>query len=455
MKKILIATIALCLIGSTVQAQSWKDKLKKATKNLVDGDPEAIAAKAKRDSIAAASAAVEATSVKPTATTPTITKPSKPKAPTTGTTNTPPPAQSGGVTIGGTVGAPNLGTTTNNNNTSGSNPPKGSSSPPPPPAPSGGVTIGGTVGAPNLGTTTNNNNTSGSNPPKGTAPKVTPPSLTGSFEEVKGIPANAEKTINFSNTSNIATVSTAETFLVKDGDALYAMTNFKAPIQQAFQYLIPTLVVWLDGEMIYISPRTDLMSSQETTIKFQVLPEENSKDGEAVCFQVLNNMLSKLTPGNHKLIVGWTASGGHTYDALGWYGEINLAAGDFKLWTATANNVHAGNVSKNELPKAFISDATLESKMVATTNNYARSQGWKETFTKAVITSDWYTIRHELTGVILGRKRSASICATWPDGHCTFQDMGFKQDYDGSKYSSTLIWNGVGSQTEIECHKIK
>ncbi|MBL4593990.1 MAG: hypothetical protein JKX68_09270 [Flavobacteriales bacterium] len=243
--------------------------------------------------------------------------------------------------------------------------------------------------------------------------------------------------------------------MVRDGNAVYATTNFKAPIQQAFQYLIPTLVIWLDGELIYLSPRTDLMSSQETTIKFQILPEEDSKDGEAVCFQVLNNMLSKLTPGNHKLIVGWTASGGHTYDALGWYGEINLAAGDFNRWTATANNVHAGNVSKNELPSAFTSNPTLESKMVATTNRYARSQGWKEIFSKAVITSDWYTIRHELTGVILGRKRSASICATWPDGHCTFQDMGFKQDYDGSKYSSTLIWNGVGSQTEIECHKIK
>jgi hypothetical protein len=46
------------------------------------------------------------------------------------------------------------------------------------------------------------------------------------------------------------------------------MTNLKAPIQKAFQYLIPTLVVWLDGEMIYLSPRTDLMSSQETSIKF-------------------------------------------------------------------------------------------------------------------------------------------------------------------------------------------
>ena len=428
MKKILIAAIALCFIGTTVQAQSWRDRLKKATKSFVDGDSTAIAAKAKRDSIAAAAIITEP--VKPTVSTSPVTPQNKPTTKpvilTPGSTTPKPP--NGGTSIGPKPTIPFTGsspTNSSNSNPSNGKPPKA-----PPAAPSGGSNI-----------------ITPSTPP--------PPAPAGSFGDVKGIPANAEKTINFSNTSNVAVVSAAETFLVRDGNAVYATTNFKAPIQQAFQYLIPTLVIWLDGELIYLSPRTDLMSSQETTIKFQILPEEDSKDGEAVCFQVLNNMLSKLTPGNHKLIVGWTASGGHTYDALGWYGEINLAAGDFNRWTATANNVHAGNVSKNELPSAFTSNPTLESKMVATTNRYARSQGWKEIFSKAVITSDWYTIRHELTGVILGRKRSASICATWPDGHCTFQDMGFKQDYDGSKYSSTLIWNGVGSQTEIECHKIK
>ena len=271
----------------------------------------------------------------------------------------------------------------------------------------------------------------------------------------EGIPGNAEKTINFSIKPDPAVVSRASTITVNDGDPIYSVTNFGAPIMKQFNYLIPTLVIWIDDERIFLLPLAQLQSSQETTLKVTIFPDPETYEEGSISLQILEAALPKMTPDNHTLIVGWTASGGSTKAELGWYGEVNLNAGDVSKWKAVAKKLKGANVAKVELPQAVESDPELEAKMVAFTNKYAQANGWKEKFSKAVITTDWYTLRHKITGEILGRTRDAAMCATWPDGHCTFQIIGFQQDYDGSKYSSSLIWGGVGDQTEIECEKIK
>ncbi len=271
----------------------------------------------------------------------------------------------------------------------------------------------------------------------------------------QGIPDNAEKTINFSTSPNPPVVSKAETITFKDGDAIYSTTNFGGPIVTQFNYLYPTLVIWLDEELVTILPIEELQTSQETKLNIGIFPNPATYDGVSISLGILEAVLAKITPGNHKLIVGWTASGAFTKADLGWYGEINLNAGDASKWKATVKKLNGANVAKVELPEAVESDPALEAKMVAFTNKYALANGWKEKFSKAVITTDWQTIRNELTGAILGRTRDAAMCATWPDGHCTFQTIGFQQDYDGSNYSPSLIWGGVGDQSEIECEKIK
>lgn len=287
------------------------------------------------------------------------------------------------------------------------------------------------------------------------AAKVVSSSENSTSGSSKGIPSNAEKTINFSTQPNPSVVSKAQTITVNDGDPIYSVTNFGGAITTQFKYLIPTLVIWLDDERIFLLPLAQLQRSQETTLEVTIFPDPATYEEGSISLQILDAALEKMTPGSHTLTVGWTASGAHTKADLGWYGEVELNAGDVAKWKAVAKKLKGANVAKVELPKAVVSDPSLESKMVAVTNQYAQSKGWKETFSKAVITTDWYTIRHKVTGVILGRSRDAALCATWPDGHCTYQIMGFKQDYDGSKYSSSLMWNGVGNQKEIECEKIK
>lgn len=269
------------------------------------------------------------------------------------------------------------------------------------------------------------------------------------------IPSNAEKTINFTTTPNAPVVTKASTITFNDGDAIYSTTNFGGPIMTQFNYLIPTLVVWLDEELIVILPMEQLQASQETTLKVGLFPNPATYDGASISLSILEVVCAKITPGTHKMTVGWTASGGSTKSELGWYGEIILNAGDASKWKAIVKKLNGANVAKVGLPEAAKSDPALEAKMVAFTNKYAVANGWKEKFSKAVITTEWQTIRNDLTGVILGRTIDAAMCATWPDGHCTFQIIGFKQDYDGTNYSSALIWGGVGDQSEIECEKIK
>ncbi len=110
---------------------------------------------------------------------------------------------------------------------------------------------------------------------------------------------------------------------------------------------------------------------------------------------------------------------------------------------------------KNELPEAMESNLELESKMVETMNRYAKANGWKETFKRAIITSEWKTVRNEWTGLILKRVKSAYLCASWPDGHCTYQLFTFGSDYNGSEYSGRIYRAGTGGQTTVWCSKLK
>jgi hypothetical protein len=197
------------------------------------------------------------------------------------------------------------------------------------------------------------------------------------------------------------------------------------------------------------------MASQETSQKVGIFPDPATYQEGSISLSILEEVCNKITPGNHKLTVGWTASGGSTKAELGWYGECNLNAGDASKWKAIVKKLKGANTAKVELPEAAMKDAALEAKMVAFTNKYGASNGWKEKFSKAIITSDWQTLRNEITGVILGRKIEAAMCATWPDGHCTFQMIDFTEDYNGSAYSSSLGWGGVGDQSDIDCSKIK
>ncbi len=110
---------------------------------------------------------------------------------------------------------------------------------------------------------------------------------------------------------------------------------------------------------------------------------------------------------------------------------------------------------KRELPSATLSDESLEKQMVDACNKKAKSSGWKETFTKAIITGDWYVRRNDVTGVVVGRTREAAVVATWPNGRCTFQYFDFYQEYYSGNFNGDVQFYSIGSQYDTNCEQIK
>lgn len=156
--------------------------------------------------------------------------------------------------------------------------------------------------------------------------------------------------------------------------------------------------------------------------------------------------MNKLAPGEHT--IHFDVWAGMPYIRKS---AEPMAKGDIKLVKkAGAGPAKLGRTFKNL--EAGMTDAALEAKMLAAAKRRAKAEGWKEAFSKVKISSTgWGINRNELTGTITGRSISAWVYATWPDGHCTYQDFGFSEEYDGSAYSDNPIMDGVGSQTTCDC----
>lgn len=117
-----------------------------------------------------------------------------------------------------------------------------------------------------------------------------------------------------------------------------------------------------------------------------------------------------------------------------------------------AKKLRFAHLASVKLPKAGISNPSLEQQMLAVANNL----GWKEKYTRTIITSsDWYVTKNQLTGAILHRGLSA-VCITKDDeGRCYYQEFSFTQDYAGGGFSSKLKFGGYGGKKELTCDKVK
>lgn len=132
--------------------------------------------------------------------------------------------------------------------------------------------------------------------------------------------------------------------------------------------------------------------------------------------------------------------------------SLDLGSGSADI-KALAGKLHSELMASRQLPKAAMSNASLEQQMVAAANNL----GWNDKFLKAVITSSsWVVAKNELTGAILYRWLGAVCTIKGPDGKCYYQEFSFKQDYTGGgNYSSTVKFNSYGGKREIGCDKLK
>lgn len=179
-----------------------------------------------------------------------------------------------------------------------------------------------------------------------------------------------------------------------------------------------------------------------STFNFPVIGTEESGGSDDDLVAALN----KLSPGEHTLHLDVWA--GIPYVR---HSAQPMAMGDLKLVKkAGGGSMKLGRTFSGL--EAGMTDPALETKMLAAAKRRAKAEGWKETPSKVKISdTGWSIQRNENTGVILGRTISAWVYATWPDGHCTYQDFGFHEEYDGSSYADNPIMEGVGAQTTCDC----
>lgn len=140
--------------------------------------------------------------------------------------------------------------------------------------------------------------------------------------------------------------------------------------------------------------------------------------------------------------------------------ELFTRAGSFRSETPAAVGEFTLVRSSGPIKSGFtfakvqegLKDDALAAAALIAIQQYAADNAWKEKFERAKIVSRGWTIeRHERSGVILGRSLEVAAFARWPDGHCTYQNFGVRQEYDGSHYASNFEFDGVGSQQEIDC----
>lgn len=154
--------------------------------------------------------------------------------------------------------------------------------------------------------------------------------------------------------------------------------------------------------------------------------------------------MTDLSAGDHKVkmeIAGYEKSSEsniHMTKGLIATGEFTLKKGAGENFTPKMGKSWADYTSK-------MNDATLEAKILKAVQDYGRVNGYSEKFVAIKIaSSDWTITRTKtLTPVITGRYLVAYCRSKWENGQCKVQRYSFRQEYDGSKYSSVVISRGV------------
>ncbi len=142
------------------------------------------------------------------------------------------------------------------------------------------------------------------------------------------------------------------------------------------------------------------------------------------------------------------------------YKKLNAAAikmGSLSDVAVAAAKEAIEKIKNTRLPAPVVRDAGYEKiitegfdRLYGTTNNVKAI--------KCVLTQDgWTTLRNSLTGIILGRERSAKMAYKKADGKCYLLDdyISIHQDFTGSSYTNTkaLFYGLFGS--EMLCENVK
>jgi hypothetical protein len=170
----------------------------------------------------------------------------------------------------------------------------------------------------------------------------------------------------------------------------------------------------------------------------------------------LAEALGKLASGKHNLKVLVKC-----YYADVAKGDLTISGENFSVYTDMAqqlNTVAASAAAAGAVfPKAVVTDAAREAKMVAAFKN---SNDWKTGFIdgtevlKTAITYDWEIRRHEISGAILHRYCIAAIAFKTKAGGCAYRKVTFQEDYVGGKFQP-LRYDGAGDKVMMDCANLK
>lgn len=122
---------------------------------------------------------------------------------------------------------------------------------------------------------------------------------------------------------------------------------------------------------------------------------------------------------------------------------------------AEANRIEY--IKNTKLPTAAVKDANLE-KVLTSGFNKIYGAAHNVSALKAVLTQNgWTTLRNSLTGIVVGRQRSAKLAYKGRDGKCyLLPDYVFiQEDYVGGSFINTLaVFNGLDGE-EMLCENVK
>jgi hypothetical protein len=122
---------------------------------------------------------------------------------------------------------------------------------------------------------------------------------------------------------------------------------------------------------------------------------------------------------------------------------------------AEANRI--AYIKNTKLPDAVVKDARLE-KILTDGFNKVYGASRNVSALKAVLTQNgWTTLRNSLTGIVIGRERSAKLAYKGSDGKCyVLPDYLFiREDYVGGSFINTVaVFNGLDGE-EMLCENVK
>ncbi|MBL7912361.1 MAG: hypothetical protein JNJ41_14970 [Bacteroidia bacterium] len=118
---------------------------------------------------------------------------------------------------------------------------------------------------------------------------------------------------------------------------------------------------------------------------------------------------------------------------------------------AIAKNNAKARMAKVKIPVAARKDAATE----ALFKKAFVAEGWNETIMVVNLRDhDWSIVKHENTGVILGRAQTAAMVAKNKDGDCILYIFTIMQDYNGSGYQSNA-YRRSHDATPMLCENVK